>query len=50
MNKRRSDDLEVQLNKALERVKFLEAKLRALQCIECQGTELKHKPSCPWRD
>lgn len=38
----------------LSRIKTLvlkyERKLRSIQCMECYGTELKHKPTCEWRD
>lgn len=32
------------------RVRFLEGKLKKINCCECNGTELKHKETCPWKD
>lgn len=42
---------ESETEKALKkRVRFLEKKLRAIRCGDCNGTELKHKRTCEWRD
>jgi len=42
---------ESEAEKALKnRVRFLEKKLRAINCGDCNGTELKHKRTCEWRD
>lgn len=31
------------------RVRELERRLRKITCIDCGGSELRHKPKCPWR-